>query len=167
MVTLDKPSNHSALVGRIFNNLKQSCRRDYLRKRFIIRWLVILVVVVLLVQYFAKGRLNVDVRFGVQHEHSGVVEFKREARADIEYAETDISNQLHNLPQGLQPPRQDNLAVQQHEQNVKKEELPPPKEEVKKDEKIHAFVGKANLPPVYLDFIDVNQPWDKAAEVYF
>ena len=169
MVTLDKPSPHdTGLVRRIMSNLKFSCKRDYLRKRFVIRWCVIFFVLFLVLQYLAKSRFKVDFRFGEHHDHDKIVEFKKSDHVAI--MERDAQEQMLQNLGGLHPPNKDNFEVndydkgdpiQQPQQRQQIKE--PPKKEA---EKVHAFVGDTKLTPLYLDFIDVNQPWDKKAEVY-
>ena len=134
-------------------------------------------VLFLFVQLTGKSVIKFDIHFGdPDHKHENFLEYKRDF-GDNNFRKRD--NQAYNEAQekkaqeemlqnlgGLQPPKKENALVHQNAINAEKEK---PKEVVRvapaEPEYVHAFTGKTKLPPVYLDFVDLNQPWDKALEV--
>ena len=159
MVTLDKQER--SVYSRVLHNLRLTCKRDFCRKRFIIRWTVIAVVLVLIVRTVGKSNFSVDIQLGdPHHHHDHILEIKQaegNGKHVVIVDPLEKQNQqqmLENLNGGLQPPKQDNF--------VQVELREAPKEE---EELVHAFTGPTNQEPIYLDFIDRNLPWDKQAEV--
>ena len=137
---------------------------------------VALFVLFLFVQLTGKSVIKFDIHFGdPDHEHENFLEYKRDFddnnfrkrdnQAYNEAVEKKAQEEMLQNLGGLQPPKKENALVNQNAvNNVEKEK---PKEVVApaEPEYVHAFTGKTKLPPVYLDFVDLNQPWDKALEV--
>ena len=163
MVTLDKPE--PSFFSQICQNFQMSCKRDYLRKRFVVRFGLLLLVLFLLVQLTGKSIIRFDVHFGEpDHQHESFFEYKSDINEDNRRAAIEKRAQdemLQNLG-GLQPPNKDNAV-----QKVLEPEKPKEPEKIVpvEPEFVHAFTGETKQSPVYLDFVDLNQPWDKAQEV--
>ena len=151
-------SVESNTTGQICQNLIHTCKRDILRRRFIVRWGLLLFFIILFVHFMGKSVIRFEIDYGDSLQKKNP-ESKRSADDSSEGWEKVVFNprereaqkeMLDNLA-GVLPQKKDN-AVRQ---------------EVARDQQnlIHAFTGKTNLPPIYLDYVDLNQPWDKKLEV--
>ena len=170
MVSLDDKQKPS-LLSQIFHAL--TCRRDFLRKRFIVRCGLLLLGLFIFLRLFGKSGINVDIQFGEpDHTHESFFEYKRDNNRQENINNEAYQKKIERRAQdemlqnlgGLQPPKKDNAIVKAIEPVIPKE---PEKVAPIEPEFVHAFVGKTKLPPVYLDFVDLNQPWDKAQEVRY
>ena len=108
------------------------------------RWGLLISVLILIIHLLGKSAIRFDVSYGDPHLEKSS-EFRRRANdPPHEAVEKEILKKFDRL----KVPKKDNVVRQQEEPKF-----------------VHAFTGKTNLPPVYLDYVDMNQPWDKELEV--
>ena len=110
------------------------------------RWGLLISALILVVHLLGKSVIRFDVNYGDPHPEKSS-EFRRRANdPPHEAVQNEILKKFDRLKL---PVRQEDNVVQQ----------------VEEPKLVHAFTGKTNLPPVYLDYVDMNQPWDKELEV--
>ena len=158
MVTLDKPSSSS--FGLF------SSRRP--RKRNIIRIILFLIVCLCLIKLFP---VSIHISFlgtesDSQKSDDSDRNFIRNIDNEREY-DRIIARALDPakpvnvdaLPENIKPnPAQEPLQAPVQEPVKAPEKLPEP-------ELIPAFVGQQSQEPIYMENVDRDVPWDKAAEV--
>ena len=148
------PDHRKSLCERVRSNL----RRDYLRKRSLLRILLVLVGLYLL--YLFSG-VHLEVTLGKRHPKPAVLHQAQQHRILQPVVEEEDRRQLLEPREPAKPP--DPAPV------IRKAEPPPPepKPPAALPERVHAYMGPRNVAPVYLDFIDRNAPWNKEEEASF
>lgn len=120
--------------------------------RFIIRWGLVLFLLFLVIHLLGKSDIRIDVNYGDPHDH-------HHGKKRLSAQEADMTDGWEKIvfnprERGIPP----NKNVVPGNQGVAK------KQDGSGESFVLAYTGKKNLPPIYLDFIDRNQPWDKTLE---
>lgn len=144
-------------------NLYLTCKRDIFRKRFVVRWGLLIFLTVLVINMFGKTKIKFDIRFGDRHE-------KRAVDTGVGWEDVVFNPKRNQRNEELREEKQ--REEKQREEKQKDEDqwrnsvVKDENEQVASQERfIPAFTGKSNLPPVFLDYIDITEPWDKQMEV--
>ena len=115
------------------------------------RWGLLISALILAIHLLGKSVIRFDVNYGDPHPEKSS-EFRRRANDPPHEA---VQNEILKKFDRLKLPKNDHVVRQ--EDNIA--------QQVDEPKLVHAFTGKTNLPPVYLDYVDMNQPWDKELEV--